>query len=343
MDRASAMTREFRSKFIAICALLQSVRTGKQGRFVYRQLQIATILQRSCGTLDQIAKSNHFRLQDFRAPHAKGPIAKIISARRFRDIAPSHARGTRRTVWQRQRDAVQSRPPFERRRGDGRTAAKGHSTVPTSSIFKRLLLSAAMCPFLGGCTSSEESTSYLKQAPHHRTNEGSFLPALVDMHGVQQRPFDDQLTKAVVLVFTLQDCPIANSYVPTLNKLVEEYGPRGVRMLLVHVDPQLTNEAARTHADEYQIKAPVVIDREHAWVQHAGATRSPEVAVFSPSGEKLYLGRIDDRYAGLGKRRTHVSTHDLRDTLDAILAGDPIAHSKTEAVGCFIPNLPNGE
>jgi hypothetical protein len=215
--------------------------------------------------------------------------------------------------------------------------------VPNSSIFKRLLLSAAMCPLLVGCTSGEESTFSLVQPPEERTNDVISLPALVDIHGVERQPFDDEGSKAVVLIFTLQDCPIANSYVPTLNKLVDEYEPSGVRLLLVHVDPQLTNEAARTHADEYNIKAPVVIDREHAWVQHAGATRSPEAAVFSPAGEMLYLGRIDDRYAGLGKRRTHVSTNDLRDTLDAILAGDPIAQSKTEAIGCFIPTLPSGE
>jgi hypothetical protein len=215
--------------------------------------------------------------------------------------------------------------------------------VPNSSIFKRLLLFAATCPYLAGCTSREESISHQAQSSEERTLEAHSPPALVDIRGVERQPFDDEGSKVVVLIFTLQDCPIANSYVPTLNKLVEEYGPRGVRLLLVHVDPQLTRETARKHVAEYQIKAPVVIDREHAWVQYAGATRSPEAAVFSPAGEMLYLGRIDDRYADLGKRRTHVSTHDLRDTLEAILAGRPVAQSKTEAVGCFIPTLPSGE
>jgi hypothetical protein len=207
----------------------------------------------------------------------------------------------------------------------------------------RIMLIAAMSPFLLGCTPNEESTASLVAVPDNRTNEAHPLPALVDLDGIEQRPFDDEITKAVVLVFTLQDCPIANSYVPTLNKLVDEYGPRGVRLLLVHVDSQLTNDEARTHAEEYQIKAPVMIDRDHTWVHHAGATRSPEAAVFSPAGEILYLGRIDDRYVGLGKRRNHASNHDLRDALDAILAGRPIAQSKTEAVGCFIPTLPSGE
>jgi hypothetical protein len=172
----------------------------------------------------------------------------------------------------------------------------------------------------------------------------SALPAaLTDIYGVEQRPFEDEDATANVLVFTLQDCPIANSYVPTLNKLVDDYGSRGIRLVLVHVDPQLTIDDARKHAQEFQIKAPVVVDRKHDWVKFAGATRSPEVVVFAPAGEVLYTGRIDDKYAVLGKRRTHVSAHNLRDALDAILAGRPVPQPKTEAVGCFIPPLPLGD
>jgi hypothetical protein len=207
----------------------------------------------------------------------------------------------------------------------------------------RLMLIAAVGPLLLGCTAREQPTEPLVAALDNRTNDGDSLPALVDIHGIQQQPFDDKASKAIVLVFTMQDCPIANSYVPTLNKLVDEYRPRGVRLLLVHVDPLLTSNDARKHAEEYQVKAPVVIDRQHAWVKRVGATRSPEAFVFSPVGELLYSGRIDDRYAGLGKRRTHVSAHDLKDALDAILAGRPVMKSKTEAVGCFIPTLPPGE
>jgi hypothetical protein len=165
----------------------------------------------------------------------------------------------------------------------------------------------------------------------------------IDVRGAVQRPFGEHGVAAVVLVFTLQDCPIANAYVPTLNRLVEQYGPRGVRMLLVHVDPQLSTEAARKHAEEYQIKAPVIMDREHDLVKRAGATKSPEAAVLSPAGEILYLGRIDDTYAGLGKRRTHVTTHDLKDALEAILAGRAVSQTKTEAIGCYIPSLALGD
>ena len=144
-------------------------------------------------------------------------------------------------------------------------------------------------------------------------------------------------------MFILPDCPICNSYVPELNRLHDAFANRGVTMALVHADPDVTLERAKSHAQEYEIRLPVALDPDHTWVDRAGATTAPEAAIFSTTGEILYRGRIDDQYAGLGKRRTQVTSHDLRDTLEAILAGKPVPQQRTEAVGCLIPELPAGK
>jgi hypothetical protein len=215
--------------------------------------------------------------------------------------------------------------------------------VPSAFFLIWPALLAAITILSLGCDRREESAGRVANLREDRVYLKNAPPELTDIRGVEQHPFEEKDAIATVLVFTMQDCPIANSYIPALNNLVEEYGPRGIRLVLVHVDPQLTIEKARKHAEEYQIKAPIVIDRRHAWVDRAGATRSPEVAVFSPAGDVLYSGRIDDRYAGLGKRRTHVSAHDLRSAIESILAGRTITRPKTEAIGCFIPPLLSGE
>ncbi|WP_074312659.1 redoxin domain-containing protein [Singulisphaera sp. GP187] len=162
---------------------------------------------------------------------------------------------------------------------------------------------------------------------------------LVDIGGSTHRPFDDSKVRAVVLVFLVPDCPISDSYIPELNRLHADYEPRGVRLFLVQVDPQLSIEGASEHAREHQLRPPVVRDERHAWVRKVGATITPEAAVLSPAGELLYLGRVDNRYAGLGKRRPQVTLHDLRDSLDAILAGRPVPQPHTKAVGCIIPDI----
>jgi hypothetical protein len=163
---------------------------------------------------------------------------------------------------------------------------------------------------------------------------------LVDVAGATHRPFDDPRTRAVVLVFVVPDCPIADASLPELNRLYADYERRGVRLFVVQVDPQLSAEEARKHATEYQIRPPVVLDGRHAWVRKLGATKTPEAAVLSPAGELLYRGRIDDRYPRLGRRRDRVAAHDLRDALEAILAGRPVPRPRTEAVGCDIPDIP---
>jgi len=46
-------------------------------------------------------------------------------------------------------------------------------------------------------------------------------PRLVDVHGQEQRPFEEPDARAIVLVFMIHDCPIANSYIPALNRLYD--------------------------------------------------------------------------------------------------------------------------
>jgi hypothetical protein len=161
--------------------------------------------------------------------------------------------------------------------------------------------------------------------------------AVQDVDGGEHRLFDGREDQAIVLVFWTQDCPIANAYAPEINRLAAEFMPRGIRWFVVQVDAGLTPEAARRHAHEYELQCPVILDGEQRLAREAGATRTPEVAVFSPRGDLLYRGRIDDRYVDFGKRRAEPTTHDLRESLEDILAGRAVARPRTEAIGCDIP------
>jgi len=149
--------------------------------------------------------------------------------------------------------------------------------------------------------------------------------------------------RAVVFVFLVTDCPISNSYMPELNRLHADYGSRGVRLFLIQADPQLSIDDAREHARQYQLQPPVVLDKRHVWVRKVGATVTPQAAVLSPADILLYIGRIDNRYVGFGKRREQVTSHDLRDALDAILTGGSVSQPRTQAVGCDIPDITPGE
>jgi len=53
-------------------------------------------------------------------------------------------------------------------------------------------------------------------------------------------------------------------------------------------------------------------------------------------GAIRYRGRIDNGYAELGKPRQHVTSHDLRASIDALLAGRQVPTPETDALGCYI-------
>jgi hypothetical protein len=198
---------------------------------------------------------------------------------------------------------------------------------------------------LSGCSgSADDSTAGdASQTTESLTTFNDWSPAFIDLDGRVLSLAGDPSLKAIALVFILPDCPICNAYIPELNRLHQSFTTGGLQMILVHADTSTTAEAARQHAREYQIQAPVVLDPHHAWVRRSGAVTAPEAAVFSPAGELLYRGRIDNQYAGLGKRRAAVTSHDLRDALEAVRAGQPIKEPRTEAIGCLIPQHFSGD
>ena len=142
-----------------------------------------------------------------------------------------------------------------------------------------------------------------------------------------------------VLVFVTTDCPIANKCAPEIEAIRGDYAARGVRVFLVHVDPSVDDAAARAHAAEYGHGATVLCDPEHRLVAATGVRVTPEVSVHDDRGVQRYRGRIDDRFAQLGSRRPAANHQDLREALDAILAGGTPAVAVTEAVGCLIADF----
>ena len=93
----------------------------------------------------------------------------------------------------------------------------------------------------------------------------------------------------------------------------------------------------REHYSSFGYPFGAVRDVEGALVALAGATVTPEVAVFDPDRKLIYRGRIDDRFVSFGVARRAPRTRDLHDRLSRIAAGETLAFSETRAVGCYIP------
>ena len=161
---------------------------------------------------------------------------------------------------------------------------------------------------------------------------------LLDLAHKPVDPFaNSNASKAVVFIFISNDCPIANRYAPELERLHETYSEKDVAFWLVHADSAETPASIRQHAREFKYEIPVLRDPKHDLVRLAGASITPEVALFLPNGTLAYRGRIDNRYEDFGKMRRRATNRDLEEAIEAVLAGKLVTNKFTKAVGCRIP------
>jgi hypothetical protein len=161
--------------------------------------------------------------------------------------------------------------------------------------------------------------------------------AVRDIDGVLREPLKVAANRVEALFFVTNDCPVSNYYAHEIRRICEDYASRGVGCALVYTDPALTDEQARQHAREYGHGSyPKIVDRAHALVKATGAAINPTAVLIRPDESIAYRGRIDNSYAAIGVQRRVVTEHDLRDALDAVIAGRPVARQETFPVGCYI-------
>jgi thiol-disulfide isomerase/thioredoxin len=161
--------------------------------------------------------------------------------------------------------------------------------------------------------------------------------SLNDLAGKTHQPFDEPSTRAIALVFITPDCPIANFYQPTLRKLGGEFADRGVPLIMIHSDPEVTADAAERHVAKFEIAAPVILDHDQSIARRVDAKVTPEAIIVDRAGKILYRGRIDNFYEALGRKRRAATEHDFRNALAAVADGRSVANPVTKALGCHIP------
>jgi hypothetical protein len=144
---------------------------------------------------------------------------------------------------------------------------------------------------------------------------------------------------ATVWIFVTVDCPIANAYAPEIGAIGARCRELGVEVFVVHVDPGVTAAEATAHARAHGLDLPIILDGAHRLVGRAGATVTPEAAVFDAAGRLRYLGRIDDRAPALGARRAEPSHRELRAAFETLASGAGEVPANAPAVGCLIEEL----
>jgi len=151
----------------------------------------------------------------------------------------------------------------------------------------------------------------------------------------------DYKGKIVVIESYNSDCPFChNQYGGAAQALQKELADKGVVWLMINsVNPN--NPSHRTPAQAKQewsdlkIAAAAWIDDSSGAIGHLyGMKTTPHVFVVDKSGNLVYEGAMDDHPDPFhDPKKAH---NYVRETVDDLLAGKPIAVSQTKPYGCAV-------
>lgn len=160
--------------------------------------------------------------------------------------------------------------------------------------------------------------------------------ALVDLAGNGRDLRQNDGARVRAFVFLSTECPIANSYVPTLNRLHEALDAEHVELFGVMSDRSVTRADAEKHFREYQAKFPILFDSSGQLQQALDPTHVPETFVLDGDGKLVYRGAIDDVWGEIGRRKPQATKTWLADAVAAAVEGKDSAESRTTPVGCLV-------
>jgi peroxiredoxin len=132
---------------------------------------------------------------------------------------------------------------------------------------------------------------------------------------------------AVVVLFLSTLCPYSNYYNDLLRDLSKEYSRQGVVFVGINSSRVETLAEIREHARMHGHTFPILRDSDGKVAELFDARRTPEVFLLDRDGTLRYHGRIASK----------ISSPDLKNALDALLAGKPVHPAETKAFGCAIP------
>ncbi len=143
--------------------------------------------------------------------------------------------------------------------------------------------------------------------------------------------------KVLIVVFSCNHCPYVVGSEDRMNALYAEYAPKGVAMIAINSNetvnhPTDSMEHMIARAAEKAFEFPYVRADSQEVALAYGALRTPHFYAFDQERKLRYTGRMDDNPIEAGQE----TTHELRDALDALLAGEAPPVAVTNPIGCNV-------
>ena len=144
--------------------------------------------------------------------------------------------------------------------------------------------------------------------------------------------------KPLLVMFICNHCPFVKHIRDGLARLGRDYQPRGAAIVAISsndVDnyPADAPDRMAAEARSAGYVFPYLYDASQEVAQAYRAACTPDFYLFDKDHRLVYRGQFDDSRPSNG---VPVTGGDLREALDAVLAGKPVAANQKPSIGCNI-------
>ena len=143
--------------------------------------------------------------------------------------------------------------------------------------------------------------------------------------------------KILVVIFMCNHCPYVKAVLRRLINLQNDYAEQSVQLVGINVNDLTKHpEDSPTHmkelAERKQLPFPYLFDASQESAKAYDAVCTPDIYVYGEERKLLYRGRVDDNW----QHPDQITRHDLKDAIEAILAGQPVNDDQVPSMGCSI-------
>ncbi len=165
---------------------------------------------------------------------------------------------------------------------------------------------------------------------------GTVAPDWKKLKGVDDKDYglkSFEKSKVIVIVFTCNHCPVAQSYDQRYIDFVKEYEKKSVKFVAISCSDLEDDsfEEMKKHAEARKFNFLYLDDADQSVGYRYGAERTPHCYVLDEKRKIVYSGAFDDDWTSQAIKRNYVT-----DAVEAALAGEKPAVQKTKASGCPI-------
>jgi len=154
---------------------------------------------------------------------------------------------------------------------------------------------------------------------------------LPDVGGTERALSSLKGKNGTVLLFIAVQCPVSNGYNERMEKLFQDYKSKGIAVIGINANASEDASAVKNHATEKGLNFTILKDAGNKVADKLGATRTPEAYFLDGNSKLVYHGRIDN-----SQNPAAIEANDLRNAIDATLAGKPVEKPEAKAFGCSI-------